>query len=338
MQIRVLKMLVIAALLAFTSSTRCWAETRAHDTKVAAAKVAAAKTTVKRVKVDLSSPEKTVRTFVAAINAQDIDAMIACVYGAKPLKGKDGAAFRAMVEKDAAHAPSGNLAIGEIKMFVDVKPIRFETVCRFQSGGETIVAPSVLEMTRADDGWKIIPLSEAKRQEAMNKLQATEQQNQDEADEKTSVQTKPQPDVLLLTASMLAQMVQDTRASVEGALREKCVSNLRQVALGAMMFSQENDEAFAFTQSDFVTKLNTFARDESIFFDPKTNSVFGLNSQLANIELSKIQSPAETVLFYTGANGVLDFNYYDGTAVVAFADGHVKSVTREYAKTLRWNS
>ncbi len=329
MQVRVLKMSVIAALLAFTSSTRCWAETRANDTKVAAAK-----TTVKKVKVDLSSPEKTVRTFVAAINVQDIDAMIACVYGAKPLVGKDGAAFRAMVAKDAARESSGNLAIGEVKIFIDADLIRLETVCRLQSGGETVVAPSVLEMTRADDGWKIIPLSEAKRQEAMDKLGAIEQQNQ-EADAENAIQAKPQPDFLLLTASMLAQMVQDTRASVEGALCDKCMNNLKQVALAAMQFVQEYDEKLDFTQGDFVTKLNTFARDESIFFDPKTNSVFGLNSQLANIELSKIQSPAETVLFYTGANGVLDFDY-NGQAVIAFVDGHVKSVTREYAKNLRW--
>ena len=267
----VIGMLPIAALFALASSTRCFAETSADDTK-AEAKVVKANN---KVKVNLSSPEATVRTFVAAINAGDVDAMIACIYGAKPLVGKDGAAFRATVAKDAAQGRSPNLAIGEVKIIIDTKPIRFETAVHLVEREKPLTIPSLLEMTRADDGWKIIPLSKARL------LADEESKLRSLADEESPTQSL-KPDVLLFTASMLAQMTQDMGASREGVLLANCMSNLRQVALAAMQLSQDRDEKFDFTQGNFVTKLNVFAHDERIFLDPKTDFVFGMNPQMEN--------------------------------------------------------
>ena len=63
---------------------------------------------------------------------------------------------------------------------------------------------------------------------------------------------------------------------------------------------------------------------------------YAFNAKLQNVTMAQIQAPAETVLFYEGQNEKLDFRHGNRTAV-AFADGHVKLVSTEEAKKLRWN-
>ena len=130
------------------------------------------------------------------------------------------------------------------------------------------------------------------------------------------------------------------KAQTPGVQFEKCQLNLRRLVIASMMFAQEHDERFAFAQANFVLRLRPYVpfvgKDARMFYDPKSGRVFGMNARMANLHLAKISNAAQTVLFYTGSKGKLDFNY-DGRAKIAFVDGRVKAVSRAEAAKLRWN-
>jgi len=62
---------------------------------------------------------------------------------------------------------------------------------------------------------------------------------------------------------------------------------------------------------------------------------YTFNENLDGIELKKLNEPANLVLLYEGAGGKLHFNH-DGRAAVFFADGHSEMLSEEQAKTVRW--
>ena len=324
---------VAASVLALTSSTRCFAESGASAKPVAKA---AAKKPLK-VKIDLSSPERTVRTFVAAINAQDIDALIACAHGIKLPAGKQGAEVRSrlasrigMALPDASPVTSF-VRVSDFQVDIQSSPVRVDCVVE-------IVLPSLNRRIRSSvltkrdqDGWKILPTTQAEM-EKMNE----EQIRTNEGDDGVFVLTI---DPLLSTVTEIVQalpeVMRDTEREAQAAADMTGLINLQQVASAAMQFSQENDDKLAFDASNFRPKINAFVRNEKTFFNPKTGKPFAMNSALANIDLRKIAAPSQTVLFYTGANGQLRFDNFD-KAAVAFVDGSVRAVSRGEAANLRW--
>ncbi len=326
---------VAASVLALTSSTRCFAES------VASAKPVATKAVAKKslkVKIDLSSPERTVRTFVAAINAQDIDALIACAHGIKLPAGKQGAEVRSrlasrigMALPDASPVTSF-MRVSDFQVDIQSSPVRVECVVQ-------IVLPSLNRRIRSSvltkrdqDGWKILPTTQAEM-EKMNE----EQMQANEGDDGVFVLTI---DPLLSTVTEIVQalpeVMRDTERETQDAADMTGQANLRQLASAAMQFVQEYDEKMAFDASNFRERIKTYVRGEKTFLNPKTGQPFAMNPALANIEISKIAAPSQTVLFYTGANGVLSFDNFD-KAAVAFVDGHVQIISRAEAAKLRWN-
>lgn len=123
----------------------------------------------------------------------------------------------------------------------------------------------------------------------------------------------------------------------EQARRASCSSNLKQIALAALMLMQDHNETIAMTPQNFKAKLFPYAKTMEIFRCPsvKSGESYSFNGNLANRSLSEISNPSQVVMFYEGKNGQLDFRHL-GTANVAFVDGHVKTISRGEAKTLKW--
>ena len=140
--------LPVAALLAFASSTRCFAETRA-ETKSVEKKAMDEKSL--KVKVDLSSPEATVRSLVAAFSAGEFVSLPKCIWGAKPISGSLQQIFKQEFEQSSA-----SYEVKDIKVFIDSKPVILEALVTARGGGKVITSRSRLEMQRDNEGWKII--------------------------------------------------------------------------------------------------------------------------------------------------------------------------------------
>lgn len=125
-------------------------------------------------------------------------------------------------------------------------------------------------------------------------------------------------------------------AARENARRVSCSSNLKQIALAALMLNDDN-EKLDITSQNFKMKLLPYVETMQIFRCPsvQVGESYSFNGNLTNRNLDEIPNSSQVVMFYEGRNGQLDFRHL-GTANVAFIDGHVKSITRAQAKTLRW--
>jgi prepilin-type processing-associated H-X9-DG protein len=140
-------------------------------------------------------------------------------------------------------------------------------------------------------------------------------------------------DILLNLATYLAIPQEIIEASAH-----ECMMNQKMLALGAMQFAQDWDDKFTFKADKYPEALRPYLRNDQILHCPDDRSgalSYTFNKNLENLLLARIAQPAQTVMFYEGKNGQLEFRH-DNRASVCFADGHVELVTPERAKTLKW--
>lgn len=258
------------------------------------------KANLQAASVDLSTPQKTIETFVAAIKKNDIAAAAKCVVNGKPIHfpwHKDGKGPDATIDitlSNADYKTEGDKAV-------------FTGTGSITGGSHRYPLQEKLELKKMGAEWKIV------------------------------APEKPGSGYLTLFAMMSGhpEFFKNERAKA----REKaCLSNLRQVALGCVMLAQDFDEKFALKAQSYKTSLFPYMRNEQVFhcsLDASGKVSYAFNSSLAGLKLSQIKKPAITVMVYEGAGGKLTFRH-TGKAGVGFADGHAKMVTAEEAKSLRW--
>lgn len=124
----------------------------------------------------------------------------------------------------------------------------------------------------------------------------------------------------------------------EAALATQCMSNLKQVCLGMIMFAVDNDDVLKLSQTNWQKKISPYLKNLDVLncsVSSKNGPAFAFNAALASKSLVDIDSPSQTVMLYEGKAGKLAF-HPDGKAAVGFADGHVKRVTKAEAAKLRW--
>lgn len=122
----------------------------------------------------------------------------------------------------------------------------------------------------------------------------------------------------------------------EEKARLECASNLKQIALGAFQMDQRKGK-LAMTSQNFEAQMFPYLHTMELFRCPSVSTAesFSFNGNLTNLSLKNLADSFHLVMFYEGKNGQLDFRH-DGKANVAFADGHVQTISREEAKTLKW--
>jgi hypothetical protein len=111
--------------------------------------------------------------------------------------------------------------------------------------------------------------------------------------------------------------------------QSRAQSNLKQIALAAIMYATDYDDVYPYVQNTATVKQVTmpYLRSAELWKDPNGGR-FLFNMSLAGVGSTTIQV-AETVLFYE------DKAWLDGTRVVAFADGHTKRVTEQEWQRLK---
>lgn len=122
----------------------------------------------------------------------------------------------------------------------------------------------------------------------------------------------------------------------EEKARLECASNLKQIALGAFQMDQRKGK-LAMTSQNFEAQMFPYLHTRELFRCPSMSTAesFSFNGNLTNLSLKNLADSFHLVMFYEGRNGQLDFRH-DGKTNVAFADGHVQTISREEAKTLQW--
>jgi prepilin-type processing-associated H-X9-DG protein len=136
----------------------------------------------------------------------------------------------------------------------------------------------------------------------------------------------------------------------------QCQSNLKQLAIATMMYSQDNDErmppsaSWAEAIAPRVPAAWRSAMDSSAdpFHCPAAESPasYGMNAALGGISESCIDAPAETVLLFdadaprrsfAGGDAVVAWTRHAGGPNIAFAEGHVRFANPYLRARLRWS-
>ncbi len=261
-----------------------------------------------------SSPEKTVRAFVAALNAGHFEEAASYVEGSSP-----NADFKTLGQRWKRDKPSfsvsvlasetkGNKAVA--KATLTIQPTSQPANRQTQTGNVTLV------LVRGSARWLLVPMS---MEEAKN----------------ASVNPRTSEISLLTYMALMLQAPKAFESQRQSAQSAACQSNLKQIALAAYQLSQDKDK-LAMTPQNFRTKLLQYLRVDT-FHCPSVSGgeSYSFNGNLTNRKLESLPNAPRLVMFYEGKNGQLDFRH-GGKANVAFADGHVQTISREEAKTLRW--
>jgi prepilin-type processing-associated H-X9-DG protein len=135
-----------------------------------------------------------------------------------------------------------------------------------------------------------------------------------------------------------------------------CISNLKQISYGLLMYSQYYDERFPPAASwGAVSGRHVVGGGASpsrllnagVYRCPEAppGMGYGFNRAMGGVDLAKMDSPAETILLFeanartrsfAGGPGDVAWNRHGGMPKFAFADGHVKSMRRRTVEARLW--
>jgi len=118
------------------------------------------------------------------------------------------------------------------------------------------------------------------------------------------------------------------------------VSNLKQIALAVMMYTQDYDEKIppmvaarsiddiqpggnATSQTTVQTRLYPYVKSKEIFLQPETHRPYLPNYKISRKDLAQIASPSTAFLFYEDAPSS------DGKRAVAYLDAHVARIEED---------
>jgi prepilin-type processing-associated H-X9-DG protein len=109
---------------------------------------------------------------------------------------------------------------------------------------------------------------------------------------------------------------------VKPSSQKQCENHLKQLGLAAFMYYDDNDEHHPdfSTPAKIRSQLIIYTRDETVFRCP-LGHVYQGNKSLSNQREKPDADSSKIVLLYEPANA------HDGKRNVAFADGHIESLT-----------
>jgi prepilin-type processing-associated H-X9-DG protein len=251
-----------------------------------------------------STPEATIKAFVEAWNGQNYAKAATYVVGGKP--NTDFSGIKQMM-------PDGiNISISGLAITV----VGDKATAKFRGsaivpGDKPYDQSETLELVRVNDDWLIVPAGLTGSDQNMLASMA-----------------------MMTTTDMSAMFARAKQAAKKTA----CLSNVKQIAIGALMYLADHDDKFSMSPAKLRATLNPYIKNDSLWFCPaglKTQPAYSFNSFLLNKTDADLEKPAETVMIYEGSKRQLDFRHA-GFAAVAYADGHAKMINVQTAKTLRW--
>ena len=149
----------------------------------------------------------------------------------------------------------------------------------------------------------------------------------------------PIPAALLLPALAKAK---------QKATSISCMSNVKQLNLGVLMYASDNKDTFP-SGTSWCDALMPYVQNKNTYLCPQgkadQRSHYALNAKLAGREMKEVQAPAETVLIFETDGGwnvaggrelLATKARHSGAYAVGFADGHAEMVRPARLEKLRW--
>ena len=254
-------------------------------------------------RLDNSTPEKAVEAFIAALNAKDVKTLMNLVQNAQDKDNYIGPFVQATANgngfsgSDFHTIVSGNEAVVVFILHDD----RTE---------KAFTAEDLVRLVQTDHGWLLA---------------------QPNADQVTSVAG-------LSVFALALSRPKALESSVALNQRVMCAQNVRQCGLAMIMYAADYDDVMKVppAQAEVRKALAPYLKNDDLWKCPTTNQIaYSFNVNLAGKSFTSVDNPVNTVMFYEGSKGKLDFRH-DGIANVCFCDGHVKALNADQAKSILW--
>lgn len=206
-----------------------------------------------------------------------------------------------------------------------------ETLLQVRTIQQTISSNNEVIVTRVFDLLKDMSM----RTQHITEQQLTSEQLQDLHDDASTIS------VGIMPSAFLAAKGQAKKAA--------CQSNLQQLGLANLIYSQDNDERFPDAEKWCEDLALYYNRNNRILACPALEFPYGyaMNRNLSKISRSKIKEPERTVVLFDSTKGTI--NASDAGESLprpgrhlernnfCFADGHVETLTSEQEKWLIWS-
>lgn len=248
------------------------------------------------------SPEEAVTAFVTAWNAQDLNKAAGMVVGGKP--AADFANIKKLLPPTWM-----TVTLTNVKSEATGDKAKVSYHVKIDGPHNVPEKDETIDLVKVDDNWLIVPSG-----------------------------VEGGDNSYLPTLAALTTNPPVFEQANKAAKQAACLSNLKQLALGAIMLATDYDDKFKIDLSHVKAALHPYLKNDDLWYCPsvgKSQVAYTFNPSLANKSETAIEDPAKTVLIYEGSKGKLDFRH-NGRAGVAFADGHAKMIDAEQAKALRW--
>jgi len=128
----------------------------------------------------------------------------------------------------------------------------------------------------------------------------------------------------------------------------RCMNNMRRLSLAARLYADNNLERLP-SAANWCDALQKYVGTTQSFQCPLGHQSqrchYAFNAQLSGVELNKIESPVQTVLFFEtdggwnvsgGSELALKSPRHPGKVALAFVDGHVELVNVSRLEHVRW--
>lgn len=257
--------------------------------------------------IDLSTPESTVRSFVARLNAGDAKGAHQCLSTTKAMDSQGAMMIAALNSRKVSFKiESLSSTVSGDRASVSVRMAAIQGLTDSPRSEE-------LKLLRSDKAWRILVLEQ-------------KEENKD--------------NILNGLAGILDGGMQGVFARAKSAAqRTSALSNAKQIALAVLLYASDHKDKLP-SKGDWKKAIFPYTKTMAIFRTPGIKnpdkvSDFEFNAALAGISQTKISDPAKTVMIYLGKAGKLNFAY-EGKTIVAFCDGHCKTIDATAAKSLRW--
>jgi prepilin-type processing-associated H-X9-DG protein len=266
---------------------------------------------------DLSTPEHSVQSFVAAYQKLDMRQAAMCVYGVSLNTAMLDSFSHITPALRAQFRATLNLSLHNFKTETSG---RDATVVVDVGNNEGAPITERIPLRHTDGGWKIVGF------DAKNAFSS----------QPSSAEFMQASPVRILATSFLLFPV--FVAAREKARVIVCRSNLKQLALGTLMWVQDHSDRGFFKAVDFKKSIMPYLKNAQIFHcasDVPGHDSYSFNAGLQGVDMDTLAHPEAIVMVYEGSRGILQFRH-SGSANVVFADGTVRAMTRAQAKSLRW--
>ncbi|MEP6756018.1 MAG: M56 family metallopeptidase, partial [Chthonomonadales bacterium] len=268
-----------------------------------------AATTSQGVKIDLSTPELTVRSFCQALSGKSVRSAIECISGADP---------KAIPEKmvNELQGQPIRLLIDTAVAKIDGDKATCDITGKFapdgaMTDGKGFPLKETINLVKTGVNWQIVPAKNVNMND----------QKMDDFISKISY--------ILSNPNFMQQARTEAKAT-------SCVSNMKQAALSSIMYASDHKDMFPGKTVDLHKEFFPYSKNMTIFTCPETKKYFAFNTALIGKKLSSVKVPSNTVLFYEGSGGKYSF-IHGGKTTIALADGHVVIADPKQATKFVWN-